>query len=125
MQRGLLAVLVTVVVAGIAAAAAYMTGYDAGLVAGGSATVAPIVVTGGGPRRSSRTWSSACPRPETVRAVGTDRPIRPVRSRPLRDRGHSPSRLRMWDTSLASRPPEHMRSWIHCMSGPPGSTPSR
>jgi hypothetical protein len=49
MQRGLLAVLVTIVVAGIAAVAAYMTGYDAGLVAGGSATVAPIVVTGGGP----------------------------------------------------------------------------
>jgi hypothetical protein len=49
MQRGLLAVLVTVIVAGVAAVAAYMTGYDAGLVAGGSATVAPIVVTGGGP----------------------------------------------------------------------------
>jgi len=47
MQKGLLAVLVTIIVAGIAAVAAYTAGYQAGLVASGGAVVAPIVYGGG------------------------------------------------------------------------------
>src|SRR3990172_7137281 len=47
MQRGLLAVLVTVVIAGIAAIASYSAGYQAGLIASGGAVVAPIVYGGG------------------------------------------------------------------------------
>jgi hypothetical protein len=48
MQRGLLAVLTTVVVAGIAAVLAYGAGYEAGLVASSGAIVGPIVYGGGG-----------------------------------------------------------------------------
>jgi hypothetical protein len=48
MQRGLLAVLVTIVVAGIAAVASYVAGYQAGLVAPGTTAVAPIVYGWGG-----------------------------------------------------------------------------
>jgi len=48
MQRGLLAVLVTVVIVGIAAVASYSAGYQAGLIASGTAVVAPIVYGGGG-----------------------------------------------------------------------------
>jgi hypothetical protein len=48
MQRGLLAVLTTVVVAGIAAVLSYGAGYQAGLVASGGAVVAPIVYGWGG-----------------------------------------------------------------------------
>ena len=48
MQRGLLAVLVTVIVAGIAGILSYGAGYQAGLIASGSAVVAPVVYGWGG-----------------------------------------------------------------------------
>jgi hypothetical protein len=48
MQRGLLAVLITVVIAGIAAILAYGAGYQAGLIASGGAVVAPVVYGAGG-----------------------------------------------------------------------------
>ncbi len=43
MQRGLLAVLVTIIVAGIAGIVGYSAGFQAGLVSTGGAVVAPVV----------------------------------------------------------------------------------